>query len=443
MTRLAARFTKKFKFVPPFDRASLFVTEYFSSELNPKKRMKSFLKSSKLNSVCYDIRGPVLDEAKEMESHGEEVLKLNIGNPAPFGFRAPDEIVGRISSNLVKAEGYIDSKGLISAREAVVKYYKSKGIDSADVENVYIGNGVSELIVMAMQGLLNDGDEVLVPAPDYPLWTAAVVLAGGTPVHYICDEQSEWQPDTPDIRKKISPRTKGIVVINPNNPTGAVYDRDTLEAIVRIAAENELIIFSDEIYDRILYDGAVHTHIASVAGDLPCVTLNGLSKSHLITGYRVGWMVFTGDLASVRNYMEGVNMLASMRLCSNVPAQYAVDLALAEDGAIRKHTSAEGRLKLQRDLGYDRLSRIPGLSCTKPKGAFYFFPKIDTKLFEIRDDERFTLDLLKKEKVLVVQGTGFNWFNPDHFRIVFLPEISQLTRAFDAIEHFLKDYRQS
>ena len=404
--------------------------------------MKTLVKSSKLDNVCYDIRGPVLDEAKRMEAAGHEILKLNIGNPAPFGFEAPEEVIRQVSANLTKAEGYIDSKGLLAAREAVTAYSTRRGIRNIDIENVFIGNGVSELIVMAMQGLLNDGDEILIPAPDYPLWTAAVVLAGGTPVHYICDEMSDWQPDTSDINKKISPRTKGIVVINPNNPTGAVYSRDVLNKIVEIAERNGLIIFSDEIYDRILYEDATHISIASLTNKIPCVTLNGLSKSHLITGYRVGWMAFSGDLSGAQSYLEGVNMLASMRLCSNVPAQYAVAIALQNDETIRRHTSADGRLKRQRDLGYERLKRIPGLSCTKPRGAFYFFPRIDTKMFGINDDEKFTLDLLKKERVLVVQGTGFNWFEPDHFRIVFLPEASVLERAFDALEDFLKDYRQ-
>ncbi len=405
--------------------------------------MKIFNKSSKLDNVCYDIRGPVLDEAKRMEADGQEILKLNIGNPAPFGFQAPDEIIRQVSANLTKSEGYIDSKGLLAAREAVATYSTATCIPNVDIENVFIGNGVSELIVMATQGLLNDGDEILIPAPDYPLWTAAVVLAGGTPVHYICDEESDWQPDLTDITKKISARSKGIVVINPNNPTGASYSREILDGIVRIAERNELIIFSDEIYDRILYDGTKHISIASLAEDVPCVTLNGLSKSHLITGFRVGWMVFSGKLSGAQGYLEGVNMLASMRLCSNVPAQHAVAVALQNDDIIRSHTSADGRLKKQRDLGYERLKRIPGLSCTKPEAAFYFFPKIDTKMFGIKDDEKFTLDLLKKERVLVVQGTGFNWFEPDHFRIVFLPEAGLLERAFDALEAFLQDYRQT
>lgn len=404
--------------------------------------MKTTYKSSKLDNVCYDIRGPVLDEAKRMEAAGQEILKLNIGNPAPFGFQAPEEIVRHISENLTKAEGYIDSKGLPGAREAVRAYSARRGITNVDVENVFIGNGVSELIVMALQGLLNDGDEILIPAPDYPLWTAAVVLAGGTPVHYMCDELSEWQPDISDIRKKISTCTKGIVVINPNNPTGAVYPKEILDKIVGLAVEHELVIFSDEIYDRILYEDARHISIASLTNEVPCVTFNGLSKSHLITGYRVGWMVFSGNLSGASSYLEGINMLASMRLCSNVPAQYAVDIALANDDIIRSHTAADGRLKKQRDLGFERLKKIPGLSCTKPRGAFYFFPKINTDMFGIKNDEQFTLDLLKKERVLVVQGTGFNWFKPDHFRIVFLPDTSLLDRAFDAIEVFLKDYRQ-
>jgi alanine-synthesizing transaminase len=404
--------------------------------------MNSLKKSTKLDNVCYDIRGPVLDEAKRMEDAGQKILKLNIGNPAPFGFKAPDEIVAEIANNLTKAEGYIDSKGLVEAREAVAVYSAKKGMGQIDVENIFIGNGVSELIVMAMQGLLNNGDEILIPAPDYPLWTAAVVLAGGKPVHYACDEGSNWYPDISDIKKKISRRTKGIVVINPNNPTGSVYPTDLLNRIIDLAVRHSLIIYSDEIYDRILYDRASHASIASLTSDVLCVTLNGLSKSHLITGYRVGWMTFSGDLSVAQNYLEGVNMLASMRLCSNVPAQYAVSVALDKDGLIKCHTADGGRLKKQRDFGYERINRIPGLSCMKPEGTFYFFPRIDTKKFHIKDDEKFVLDLLKKEKVLVVQGTGFNWFEPDHFRIVFLPEMETLEKSFDAIENFLKDYRQ-
>lgn len=405
--------------------------------------MKNLYKSAKLDNVCYDIRGPVLDEAKRMEAAGQEILKLNIGNPAPFGFRAPEEIVARISKNLTNAEGYIDSKGLLSAREAVARYSTGRGIPGVDPENIFIGNGVSELIVMALQALLNPGDEILIPAPDYPLWTAAVVLAGGTPVHYVCDELSDWQPDLSDIKKKISPRTKGIVVISPNNPTGAVYPEEVLAGIAELAASHGLVILSDEIYDRILYEDAEHISIASLTNEVPCVTLNGLSKSHLITGYRVGWMVISGDLSGAGSYLEGVNMLASMRLCSNVPAQYAIEPALSDDRTIRGHTSTDGRLKMQRDLGFERLKKIPGLSCTKPMGAFYFFPKVDAERFGISDDEQFTLDLLKKERVLIVQGTGFNWFKPDHFRIVFLPDATLLGKAFDAIEHFLSDYRQT
>jgi alanine-synthesizing transaminase len=404
--------------------------------------MKALKKSAKLDNVCYDIRGPVLDEAKRMEDAGQEILKLNIGNPAPFGFKAPDEIVAEIANNLTRAEGYIDSKGLVGAREAVASYSVKKGIEKVDIENIFIGNGVSELIVMAMQGLLDNGDEILIPAPDYPLWTAAVVLAGGKPVHYVCDENSDWYPDISDIKKKISRRTKGIVVINPNNPTGSLYPKELLTSIIELAIQHSLIIYSDEIYDRILYEGASHTSIASLTDSVLCVTLNGLSKSHLITGYRVGWMTFSGDLSSAQSYLEGVNMLASMRLCSNVPAQYAISVALEKDDMIKCHTADGGRLKAQRDFGYDRLKRIPGLSCTKPEGAFYFFPRIDVRKFNIKNDERFVLDLLKKENVLVVQGTGFNWFEPDHFRIVFLPEIQTLENAFDAIENFLGIYRQ-
>ncbi len=404
--------------------------------------MVTLKKSSKLDNVCYDIRGSVQDEANRMEKAGQEILKLNIGNPAPFGFKAPDEIVAEISSNLTKAEGYIDSKGLVEAREAVVAYSAKKGIESLDVDNVFVGNGVSELIVMAMQGLLNEGDEILIPAPDYPLWTAAVVLAGGKPVHYVCDESSNWFPDISDIKQKISGSTKGIVIINPNNPTGAVYPKEVLAHIVQLAEEHELVIYSDEIYDRILYDGAVHTSIASLTKDILCVTLNGLSKSHLIPGYRVGWMTFSGKLSCAKSYLEGVNMLASMRLCSNVPAQFAISVALAKDDTIRGHTGGDGRLRRQRDLGFEKINEIPGLSCTKPEGAFYFFPKLDIRRFNIGDDEKFVFDLLREKSVLVVQGSGFNWFRPDHFRIVFLPEAGMLSQALGTLGDFLATYRQ-
>lgn len=404
--------------------------------------MTSLKKSAKLNNVCYDIRGPVLDEAKRMEDAGQNILKLNIGNPAPFGFKAPDEIVVQIANNLTKAEGYIDSKGLLEAREAVAAYSASKGIEDVGIDNVFMGNGVSELITIAMQGLLDNGDEVLIPSPDYPLWTAAVVLAGGKPVHYVCDENSNWYPDISDIKKKISRRTKGIVFINPNNPTGALYPKEVLNQLSQLAAKHKLIIYSDEIYDRILYDGLTHTSMASLTNEVLCVTLNGLSKSHLITGYRVGWMTFSGNLSGACDYLEGINMLASMRLCSNVPAQYAVSVALKNNEAIKHQTATGGRLKTQRDFGYERINKIPGLSCTKPDGAFYFFPKIDARKFRIKDDEQFVLDLLKEENVLVVQGTGFNWFKPDHFRIVFLPDLSTLEKAFDALENFLTDYKQ-
>ncbi len=416
------------------------MTQYQESN---SKNMGSFKKSSKLDHVCYDIRGPVLDEAKKLEDAGKEILKLNIGNPAPFGFEAPKDIVEQISRNLTKAEGYIDSKGLLSARVAIADYSNSRGIQNVGVENIYVGNGVSELIVMAMQGLLNEGDEILIPAPDYPLWTAAVVLAGGRPVHYICDESSDWHPDILDIRKKITHRTKGLVIINPNNPTGAVYPKEVLLHLAQIAAEHSIVLFSDEIYDRILYDGTEHVSAASLAdSNTLCVTLNGLSKSHLITGYRVGWMVFSGNTAAAEGYLEGINMLASMRLCSNVPAQYAIEPALKSDNTIRWHTSPDGRLKGQRDVGYELLKRIPGISCTKPRGAFYFFPKIDAEMFDIKDDEKFALDLLKEENVLIVQGTGFNWFKPDHFRIVFLPEQSVLAKALESLKNFLEGYRQ-
>lgn len=402
-----------------------------------------FKKSAKLDNVCYDIRGPVLDEAKRMEEAGQHILKLNIGNPAPFGFEAPEEIVQDIMANLRHAQGYSDSKGIFPARKAIMQYCQEKGIPGVGVEDIYIGNGVSELIVQAMQGLLDNGDEILIPAPDYPLWTAAVNLAGGTAVHYRCDEEQNWYPDIGDIRKKITPNTKGIVVINPNNPTGAVYPREVLEQIARLAAESGLIIFADEIYDRILYDGVEHTSIASLTDEVLCVTMNGLSKSHRIAGYRAGWMVLSGNKASAKGYIEGLNMLASMRLCSNVPAQFAIQTALGGYQSIKDLTKPGGRLHEQRDYSYRRVNQIPGLSCVKPEGAFYFFPKVDVKRFNIHDDEKFMLDLLKAERVLLVQGTGFNWPEPDHFRVVFLPEMNVLKDSLERLEHFLANYRQN
>lgn len=404
--------------------------------------MRLFDKSHKLDNVCYDIRGPIMDEAKRLEGEGYNIVKLNIGNPAPFGFNAPDEIIRDVIANLYNAQGYSDSKGIFAARKAIMQYCQEKNIRNVGIDDIYIGNGVSELIMIAMQGLLDNGDEILVPAPDYPLWTAAVNLAGGTPVHYICDEESDWYPDINDMKKKITPNTKGIVIINPNNPTGALYPEEILLQIVDIAREHELIIFSDEIYDKILYDDLTHTSIASLADDVLFVTFNGLSKSHRIAGFRAGWMVLSGDKSIAKGYIEGLNMLASMRLCSNVPAQYTIQTALGGYQSIKDLVAPGGRLREQRDYAYERLNSIPGLSCVKPKGAFYAFPKVDIKRFNISNDEQFILDLLREEKVLLVQGTGFNWPNPDHFRVVFLPALPDLKLAMDRIENFLANYRQ-
>ena len=404
--------------------------------------MNGFQKSSKLDNVCYDIRGPVLDEAKRMEDAGDRIVKLNIGNPAPFGFAAPNDILEKINANLARAHGYTDSKGILPAREAIVEYHRSKGLTGIGVEDVYIGNGVSELIVMTMQGLLNNGDEVLIPAPDYPLWTAAVNLAGGTAVHYRCDELSNWYPDTQDMKRKITKRTKGIVLINPNNPTGSVYSRAVLQQIVDLAVTHNLILFADEIYDNILYDGAQHISIASLTDEVPCITFNGLSKSHRVAGFRAGWFVISGNRAIAKGYIEGLNMLSSMRLCSNVPAQYAIATALNNFDSIKELTLPGGRLYEQREYAWRRLNEIPGLSCVKPQGALYLFPKIDAKRFNVTNDQQFIFDLLKQERVLLVQGSGFNWPEPNHFRIVFLPSLELLQDAFSRIERFLADYCQ-
>lgn len=404
--------------------------------------MNCFQKSSKLEHVCYDIRGPVMDAAKRLEDAGERILKLNIGNPAPFGFEAPVDLLNEITANLARAHGYSDSKGIYQARQAIVEYHRRKGITGTGVEDVYIGNGVSELIVMTMQGLLNNGDEVLIPTPDYPLWTAAVNLAGGTAVHYRCDELANWYPDLRDMERKITYRTKGIVLINPNNPTGAVYPREVLQQIVALAVTHNLILFADEIYDNILYDGTEHTSIASLTNEVPCITFNGLSKSHRVAGYRAGWFVISGNKAIAKDYIEGLNMLSSMRLCSNVPAQYAIATALNNFDSIRELTLPDGRLYQQREYAWRRLNQIPGLSCVKPRGALYLFPKIDTARFNIQDDVQLVYDLLEQEKVLLVQGTGFNWPEPDHFRIVFLPDLELLQDAFARIERFLNGYVQ-
>lgn len=404
--------------------------------------MKTFNKSTKLDNVCYDIRGPVMDEAVRMESEGQRILKLNIGNPAPFGFAAPDEVIRDMMYNLRECEGYSDSKGMFSARKAIMQYCQIKGIKGVDIGDIYLGNGVSELITMSMQGLLDNGDEILVPSPDYPLWTASVTLAGGNAVHYMCDEQNEWNPDIDDIKKKITPKTKGIVVINPNNPTGALYSDEVLKEIVQIARENGLILFADEIYDRLVMDGLTHTALASLAPDVPCVSFNGLSKSHRVAGFRVGWMVISGDKKRIKGYIEGLNLLSSMRLCSNVPAQSIVQTALGGVQSVDELLLPGGRIYEQREFVYNALMGIDGISVVKPKAAFYIFPKLDTKKFNLHDDEKLVLDFLKAKKVLLMHGKGFNYPTPDHLRIVYLPRRRILGEAMDAFKDFLADYHQ-
>jgi alanine-synthesizing transaminase len=404
--------------------------------------MRSFKKSAKLDEVCYDIRGPVLKEAKRLEAEGFRVLKLNIGNPAAFGFNAPDEILHDMIVNLQNAQGYCDSQGLFPARKAIMQDFQAKGVMDVGVDDIYIGNGVSELIVMAMQGLLDSGDEVLIPAPDYPLWTAAVNLSGGKAVHYRCDEGADWNPDIADIRAKVSPRTKAIVVINPNNPTGAVYEKAVLEDIAQVARENELIVFADEIYDRIVYDGAVHTTMATVDPELLTISFNGLSKAYRAAGFRSGWMVLSGNKKLATGYRDGLDMLSNMRLCANVPAQFAIQTALGGYQSIRDLVLPGGRLKEQRDVCHELVNSIPGLSCVKPKGALYCFPKIDAKKFAIKSDEKFVMDLLRSKRILLVHGTGFNWPEPDHFRIVSLPDKETLTEALGRMKDFLASYVQ-
>jgi alanine-synthesizing transaminase len=399
-------------------------------------------KSTKLADVCYDIRGPVLERARQMEEEGHRILKLNIGNPAPFGFDAPDEVRHDVMVNLGNASGYSDSKGLFAARKAIMQYCQEKHIPGVELDDIIVGNGVSELIVMAMQALLNNGDEVLVPAPDYPLWTAAISLSGGTPVHYLCDEASDWLPDLADLRAKITPRTRALVVINPNNPTGALYPEAFLRELVGIAREHGLIVYADEIYDKVLYDGATHTSIASLAEDLLFVTFNGLSKNYRACGYRAGWMVLSGEKRHARDYIEGLNILASMRLCANVPGQYAIQTALGGYQSINDLVAPGGRLARQRDLAHALLTQIPGVSCVKPKAALYLFPRLDLKMYPIQDDQQFVLELLEAEKVLLVQGTGFNWPTPDHFRIVFLPNTDDLAEAIGRVDRFLEHYRK-
>lgn len=404
--------------------------------------MREFKKSTKLDNVLYDVRGPVVEEAARMEHEGTQVLKLNIGNPAPFGFRTPDEVIYDMRRQLTECEGYSDSKGLFAARKAIMQYAQIKNIPNVTMEDIYTGNGVSELINLSMSALLDDGDEVLIPSPDYPLWTACVTLAGGKAVHYICDEQAEWYPDIDDIRKKVTARTKAIVLINPNNPTGALYPKEVLEEIVNVAREHQLMIFSDEIYDRLVMDEEEHISIASLAPDLFCVTYSGLSKSHMIAGFRIGWMILSGNKIIAKDYIQGINMLSNMRLCSNVPAQSIVQTALGGYQSVNNYIVPGGRIYEQREYIYKALNDIPGISAVKPKAAFYIFPKIDTKKFNILDDEKFALDLLRDKKILLINGRGFNWQEPDHFRVVYLPRIEVLEDAMDKLRDFLSYYKQ-
>lgn len=404
--------------------------------------MQPVLKSAKLANVCYDIRGPVLARAKQMEEEGQRIVKLNIGNPAPFGFTAPDEIVQDVIRNLPDASGYCDSKGLFAARKAVMHYTQQKQITGVQIEDIYIGNGVSELIVMALQALLNNGDEVLIPAPDYPLWTAAVSLSGGLPRHYHCDESAGWLPDLDDIHGKITPNTRAIVIINPNNPTGALYPVELLRAILDLARRHQLIVYADEIYDKVLYDDVQHTSIASLADDVLCLTFNGLSKNYRACGYRAGWMIVSGERSHAQDYIEGLTILASMRLCANVPAQYAIQTALGGYQSINDLVLPTGRLGKQRDLAFQLLTEIPGVSCVKPQAALYLFPRLDSHLYPIADDQQFVLELLLEEKVLLVQGTGFNWPQPDHLRVVFLPHEDDLKDAIGRFARFLERYRK-
>jgi alanine-synthesizing transaminase len=398
-------------------------------------------KSNKLDNVCYDIRGPVLDRAREMEEEGQRIIKLNIGNPGVFGFDVPEEIQQDVIRNITKSGVYTESQGLFEPRKAIMHYTQSKHIPGVTVDDIIIGNGVSELIVMAMQGLLNNGDQVLIPAPDYPLWTAATTLAGGTPRHYLCDEDNDWLPNLEDIESKINANTRAIVVINPNNPTGALYPKETLLGLIEIARHHGLVLFADEIYDKVLYDGNEHISIASLAEDVLFVTFNGLSKNYRACGYRAGWMIVSGDKSHAEEYIEGLNMLASMRLCSNVPGQLAIQTSLGGYQSIDDLVAPHGRLCKQRDLAYEMLTAIPGVTCFKPKAAMYLFPKLDPEIYPIKNDQQFVLDLLEEEKVLLVQGTGFNWRSPDHFRVVFLPNVDDLTLAINRIARFLKNYR--
>ena len=409
---------------------------------NPQRTLGPILKSNKLDNVCYDIRGPVLKAADQLESDGHTVLKLNIGNPAPWGFNAPEEILRDVIRNVPQSQGYCDSKGLYSARKAVMQYYQEVGVTDVDVDDIYIGNGVSELVAMSVQALVNDGDEVLIPSPDFPLWSAAVNLCGGKAVHYLCDEENDWQPDLADLRSKITPQTKALVVINPNNPTGAVYQRDMLEQLIAIGREFDLVMFADEIYDKILFDEEPYIPLASLADDLLMLTFSGLSKSYRVAGFRSGWLVVSGARERALDYIEGLNILASTRLCANVPTQHAIQTALGGHQSIFELTAPGGRLFEQRNVAWQLLNEIDGISCVKPKGALYLFPKIDTAKFNIQDDEQFALDLLMQEKVLMVHGSGFNWPRADHFRIVFLPHVEQLKEALGRLKNFLASYRQ-
>lgn len=416
-----------------------------NSTTNPKNghAMNTIKKSDKLQNVCYDIRGPLLQTANKMEAEGKRILKLNVGNPAPFGLEAPHEILRDVAMNLSEATGYSDSQGIFSARKAILQYYQSKGLLSAvDVRDVYLGNGVSELIVMTMQALMNDGDEVLIPMPDYPLWTAAANLAGGTAVHYRCNEEDNWHPDIEDIKSKITSKTKGIVVINPNNPTGSLYSDELLKQIIEVAKEHDLIIMADEIYDRILYDDNVHTPMSTLTDDVLVLSYNGLSKSHRIAGFRSGWMMVSGRKQHAADFIEGLDMLASMRLCSNVQGQYAIQTAMGGHQSMQDLTSEKGRLYKQREMAVSRLNAIKGISCTMPQGAFYCFPKMDPEVYPITDDMDFMMDLLVEENVLMVQGTGFNWDRPDHFRLVFLPNLLDLENAMDRLDRFFAKKRK-
>ena len=406
------------------------------------QKLREFKKSTKLDNVLYDVRGPVVDEAARMEEAGMQILKLNIGNPAPFGFRTPDEVIYDMRQQLTECEGYSTANGLFSARKAIMQYAQLKGIPNVSIEDIYTGNGVSELINLCMSALLNDEDEILIPSPDYPLWTACATLAGGKAVHYICDEQSDWYPDLEDMKKKITDRTKAIVIINPNNPTGALYPKEILQQIVDLAREHQLILFSDEIYDRLVMDGQEHVSIASLAPDLFCVTFSGLSKSHMIAGFRIGWMVLSGNKKIARDYMEGLKMLSNMRLCSNVPAQSIVQTALGGYQSVKSYLVPGGRIYDQREFIYKALTDIPGISAVKPKAAFYLFPKIDVKKFNITDDEKFVLDLLRDKRILLIHGGGFNWKQPDHFRVVYLPRVEVLKEAAAGIADFFSYYHQ-